>query len=315
VLDDLGQSLSGIGRSRHLLQARAAGIRLAEHFFRRAGKGMLPDLHEALESPDRVVRSNAERACGALGDASSVAPLLRALDLESGLSRASIVRALGALKAREALPTLASLWAEAESDETRRRGAGFRASQSGAEARAQYASISSLETLGAEWNELKKAALAPSDDPRPNEELLTPRMILDAVRAIGPALSQDFYRALVGDKEAEARTEAAARLSECAAVDAGQNIVILKNLLADSNVGVRISAAVSLLILEQDVARAPLLDWLEKGARWEKERTVRELNRVAGSSRLGFAHVALRAIAEDASVDPKVRMEAKALVR
>ena len=39
-------------------------------------------------------------------------------------------------------------------------------------------------------------------------------MILDAVRAIGPALSQNFYRALVGDKEAEARMEAAARLSE-----------------------------------------------------------------------------------------------------
>ncbi len=140
-------------------------------------------------------------------------------------------------------------------------------------------------------------------------------MILDAVGALGPAASQDFYRTLVGDKNAGTRSEAAARLAECALEHAGRNVVILKNLLADPGVGVQISAAVSLLVLDQDLARAPLLAWLEKGARWEKERAVQELSRVANPSLLGFAHGALRGIAADGTVEEKVRVQAKALVK
>lgn len=316
VLGDLGRSLlTHPDAVATLLRAReAAGILFTEAVFRHAGKGMLPALHDSLRSMDRIVRSNAARACGALGDASSIAPLLRALDLESGLSRASIVRALGALKAREALPALAGLWAEAQSDERRRRGVGFRGSQSGAEASAQYASIANLDALGAEWTELKQAALLPSDNPSPYENRLTPRMILEAVRAIGPTVSQDFYRTLAGNKETNARTEAAARLAECAPSDAGRNVVILKNLLADPEVSVQISAAVSLLILEQDLARAPLLGWLA-GKQWEQRRAVMELSRVTDPSRLDFARDALRAIAEGGTMDREVRSAAKALVK
>ena len=81
--------------------------------FQQAGKEMLPTLHRALASPDRVVRSNAARACGAIGDPSSIPYLIQALDMESGLARASIVWALGELKARESLPRLAELYADA----------------------------------------------------------------------------------------------------------------------------------------------------------------------------------------------------------
>ena len=63
----------------------------ARDVFQCAGRQMLPLLYEALQSKDRVVRSNAARACGAIGDAAAIAHLIRALDLESGLSRASIV--------------------------------------------------------------------------------------------------------------------------------------------------------------------------------------------------------------------------------
>ena len=78
--------------------------RFAQEIFKFAGKKMLPTLHKALQSDDRVVRSNAARACGEMGDPSSIPRLIEALNLESGLSRASIVWALGELKAKDALP-------------------------------------------------------------------------------------------------------------------------------------------------------------------------------------------------------------------
>ena len=96
----------------------------ARHVFRFAGKDMLSVLHEALGRKDRIIRSNAARACGAIGDPTSIPLLIRALDMESGLARASIVRALGELKARDALPHLATLYVDARNDEKRRRGSG-----------------------------------------------------------------------------------------------------------------------------------------------------------------------------------------------
>lgn len=94
--------------------------------FKHAGTEMLPILHEALASEERVVRSNAARACGAIGDASSVPYLLRALDMESGLTRASIVWALGELKAGEAVPRLISLHqSERNAAQSRYQGAGL----------------------------------------------------------------------------------------------------------------------------------------------------------------------------------------------
>jgi HEAT repeat protein len=260
------------------------------------------------------VRSNAARACGAIGDRSSIPLLLRALDLESGLSRASIVRALGALKATQALPALATLFSEASSDERRRRGAGYRASQSGAEARAQYESLANLDALRADWNELAEAALPRPVNPRQNEELLSPRLILDAVRAIGPEASQDFYRTLAGEKDVEARAEAAARLAEGTPAEAPCNVLVLRNLLADSEEGVRVSAAVSLLVLGED-ARAPILGWLKTGRRWERATTIRQLARVADRSLLDFALEALLAAAADDTLEKEIRAEAAALAK
>ena len=99
----------------------------ARDVFRFAGPTMLPLLYEALQSRDRVVRSNAARACGAIGDAAAIPHLIRALDLESGLSRASIVWALGELKAREALPRLTAMYVDVHRDENHRGQAFWRA--------------------------------------------------------------------------------------------------------------------------------------------------------------------------------------------
>ena len=97
-------------------------LRFAREVFLAAGPALLPQLHEALASQDRVVRSNAARACGAIGDKGSIPRLITALDLESGLSRESIVLALGESKAREALPRLYALFVDAKNSENSTRG-------------------------------------------------------------------------------------------------------------------------------------------------------------------------------------------------
>ena len=282
--------------------------------FKEAGPAMLPALHEALASPDRVTRSNAARACGAVGDPTSIPHLIQALDLESGLSRASIVWALGELKAAAAMPMLAKLYVDARNDEERRRGAGFRGAQSQAEIRAQYDTMASLDSVGDDWDELK-AALAPEPvNPRRNEELLDPGHILDAVRKIGPAAAQDFYRALAGEKDTRARGEAAVGLAQGAKDDLHKNLVILRNLLGDAEVYVRIRAAVSLLLLGQDDARQPIFDWLKSDREWEVRQTLDQLARAKDRGKLAFARPQIEAIAADPAMSDDVRRLAKGLL-
>jgi HEAT repeat protein len=322
VFPQLGDSLRRHPESAPLLLAaydagagNTAGRDFAQNVFRFAGKDLLPILHRALTDKDRVIRSNAARACGAMGDPSSVKPLIAALDLESGLARASIVWALGELKAQEALPALATLYADARNDEKRRRGSGFLAAQSQAEVRAQYDAISNLDALSGDWDELTESALTPPVDPQRNEELLSPRAILDAVAKIGPAAAQAFYRALAGEKDIEARVEAAARLCECSPEDVEENVTILKNLLADTAVAVRIPAAVSLLLLAQDSARPSILAWLDTGERWEKRGILMELRRVIDPACLEFARPALAAAANATDNDGETKKLAKALLK
>ena len=286
-------------------------MRFAQGVFRHAGKPILPTLHKALASPDRVVRSNAARACGAIGDPSSIPRLITALGLESGLSRASIVWALGELKAIEALPHLARLYVDARNDEKRRRGAGFRGAQSQAEIRAHYDSIRNIDAVGTEWNELKAAAAPKPVDPRRNEELLRPRHVLDAVGRIGPAAAQGFYRALAGEKDAEGRCEAAIHLAEGGKDDLQKNLPILRNLLADPEAAVRIRAAVSLLILGQELAQRPILEWLASPNDWEKLHTLKQLQRVRDASLLQFARRPIETIARDPTANRYAREAAR----
>ncbi len=322
VFPQLGESLRRHPESAALLLAaydpgagNTAGRDFAQDVFRFAGKDLLPILHRALADKDRVIRSNAARACGAIGDPASIKPLIAALDLESGLARASIVWALGQLKAQGALPLLATLYADARNDEKRRRGTGFLAAQSQAEVRAQYDAISNLDALGGDWDELTESALTPPVDPRRTEELLSPHAILDAVAKIGPAAAQAFYRALAGEQDIEARVEAAARLAQCRPEDVEENATILKNLLADTEVAVRIPAAVSLLILAPDSARSPILAWLEKGERWEKRGILMELRRINDRALLAFARPAIVAAVDAPDNDGETRKLAKVLLK
>ena len=271
-------------------------VRFVTAVFGYAGKSQLPQLHAALKSKDRVVRSNAARACGAIGDPSSIPLLLKTLDMESGLARASIVIALGMLKAKEAMPRLTELYVDAQNDEKRRRGSGFMAQQIAGVHKAQYDSIRNLDALSGDWDELKQSSVASPADPREGEELLSPDIILSAVAKIDPSAGRDFYRMLAGGQDTDGRVQAALHLTGGEAADREGNVAILKNLLSDENEPVKITAAVSLLVCGEEVAKRPLLEWLESGSQWNKRRVVMELRRVKDRQQLTFARPALQAL-------------------
>ena len=283
--------------------------------FKQAGKEMLPALHKALTSGDRIVRSNAARGCGAIGDALSIPHLIKALDLESGLSRASIVWALGELKAAEALPQLAALYVDARNDEQNRRGSGFRAMQSQAAITGHYDSISNLDSVSKDWDELA-ASLQPGPvNPRRNEELLSPKIILEAVRKIGPGSSQEFYRTLAGEKDGQARSEAAARLAEGSKDDQEKNLPILRNLLGDDERQVRIIAAVSLAILGDEAGKPAVLEWLKSTNEWEMRHTLRQLRRAIAAGKASFALERIQAIEKDLRLHPDTREGARSFLQ
>ncbi len=274
-------------------ESNYGSTRFAQEVFEHAGKKMLPVLYKALKSEDRVVRSNAARACGEIKDLSSKEPLLAALDLESGLSRGSIVWALGELKVAEALPRLAELYVDARNDERRGRHTGFRFAQATAQMQSQFESISRIDAIGADFDELSRIAEPKPIRPRKNEPLLKPETILQAVRKIGPESSQEFYRTLAAEDDVQARREAATQLAEGGEQNVAKNRPILRNLLADPDQGVRMTAAVSLLLLGEEELEKQILVWLNATEPNLRYQMVQQLERIQDGKKLRFARTAL----------------------
>jgi len=161
---------------------------------------------------------------------------------------------------------------------------------------------------------LKAVLRASPVDPRRNEELLKPEHILEAVRKIGPALSQDFYRVLASEKNPESRREAAINLAAGTATGRDKNLPILRNLLADSNIAVSMNAAVTLVIHDQETARRPILEWLASPLEWQKRMTINELARVKNKNQVAFARRQLEAAAKDPSLDDSTRAATRRLI-
>ncbi len=275
---------------------------------------MLPLLHRSLESGNRVICSNAARACGAIGDPSSIPRLIKALDLESGLSRASIVWALGELRAQPAVPSLITLYVDARNDEKRHGGSGYRSGQAKAAMNSEYERISTLGAISTEWNELKASGRPEVLDPATDEHLLSRRDILDAIRKIGPGPSREFYLALAGDTEPEGRYEAAIGLAGGKGNEREKNLPVLRGLLGDESVGIRMQAAVSLLMSGEDGAQAMILQWLDSKEPRERVWIIRLLHRVKEPSKLAFAISRLKAIAGDLTLDRETREAAQKLL-
>jgi len=281
--------------------------------FQQAGKEMLPSLHDALASNERVVRSNAARACGAIGDDSSIQPLLKALDMESGLVRASVVWALGELKAREAIPKLIELYQDARNSEhNRNAGSGFMAQQAIVADREEYTALRNLDAIASDWEELKVTARPRPRDPRRDEELLTPAIVLEAVRKIGPAAAQPFYRALAAGNAPDERAEAAVGLADAAADGRADAVIILRNLSGDAIPVVRIRATASLLLLGEPGMDTALRERLSTGDDGERGEILSQLLRVP-QDRREFFRKEIEAIAGNVREPEYLRQRAAAL--
>jgi HEAT repeat protein len=293
----------------------------AAQVLKAAGKPLLPLLYKALRSPDRVVRSNAARACGAIGDPAAVPHLVKALDLESGLARASIVEALGRLKAKDALPVLIKLYVDAVNDEwawgrpsVQHSGAGFRSSQLAVSQAAMYEYLSDLDALKGAWEDLKSTERRPPRDPRRHENLLTAAHLLKAIRDIGPENSPAFYRTLAADKNGELRHEAAIHLAAAGPKDLEKNLLILRNLTADPHPEVQMAATVSLYLLKQPGAEKAIDSWLSSSEEGLKRLILVALDRVQDGKRLAFARARLQAIAADTTLHEWFHDQAKRLL-
>jgi len=239
---------------------------------------LLPLLHEALRSDDRVVRSNAARACGAIGDLASIPHLMAALDMESNLSRAAIVWALGELKAIEAIPRLVAFHqSERSAAKSRHEGRAMLVSNAFSGSEIEYVVLSDLNAIESDWNELKTSAIATPPDPKYDEEMLAPEHILEAVRKIGTAGLREFHRTLAASKIPADRMEATLGLAETDDDGREENLAILRNLMADPQPDVRASACVSLHALgEPDLKSA----W-SAGDLNERSELLRQMRRLS----------------------------------
>ena len=265
--------------------------RFAQEVLAHAGKELLPLLHESLQSKDRVIRSNAARACGSIADPSSIAPLMAALDLESGLSRAAIVWALGELKATESLTVLEEIYQDAVNDGKRHNHTGYRFLQMTAHEQARFESMSSLSSLQAEFNELERGSPMSVPDPNRSEFLLTPDLVIEAVEKIGGPPS--FFYALAVDENGSNRMKAAVQLANYSQDNREQTVRTLNALLADSQSAVRAAAAASLLILGETSAQESILSLLKSHHNFEFSDLVQNLERVSDGQKLVFAKDAL----------------------
>jgi len=269
----------------------------AEKVLRAAGKAILPAILEHLKSDDRIVRSNAARACGFYQDAAATRPLLDALSMESGLARASIVWALGEIRAKEALPRLIELYRGSSNVPSQ----GIPHSQTGAMNRADLQRLPAFQYM-----DLSKAAVLHEDPAQ--EELLTDRRLFESIAKIGPGDCQDFYRTLATDSSSEARQEAAVQLIHCGAEPDVRNVNLLKKLAQDSNTHVEICAAVSLIILKQEEGRNLAEAWLKAGANALRTSfLIEDLFRVTDARELEFARLGLARIYEDEQAAPGTR--------
>jgi HEAT repeat protein len=244
-----------------------------------AGMAIEARLLDALRGDDRVARSNAARALALMGDRPAIPALLAALDMESGLSRVSIIWALGKLHATEAATALASLYISITPRSASLRGNVYLA-QAGERIRWEYEGIESVDALKASWDELATGKEPVVSDFSSGDDTLTSEQILAALAEIGPSASRDFYRNLAASNDSFARREAAIRLADAGASSAD----VLRGLLRDQDPKVSAAAAVSLFLTDDPAGQAQMLRWMDDC----NASFFQELQRVADAKRLAF---------------------------
>jgi hypothetical protein len=150
-----------------------------------AAGAIKPRLLDALRSTDRVARSNAARALGLAGDRTAIPALLVALDMPSGLSRSSIVWALGRLHATEAIGRLQALYTALtpRSDSLR---AAVSVGQFGNGIYWVHGPMETVDTLETNWDALVSGTPpAPAPLQPTQEDVLTAEQVQAALKSIG----------------------------------------------------------------------------------------------------------------------------------
>jgi HEAT repeat protein len=300
AIDRIGKAAAGYPKTIELLlhwrnpgETHWSHPTFAQALLASGGQTVRAPLYDALSAPDRVARSNGARALALMKDQSAIPRLIAALDLESGLSRVSIVWALGKLRATAAIPKLVDLYLSVAPRSASLRGDLVMA-QAGQHIYWQYEQINSVDALKASWDAL---AGQPAQDPRAQswegrDDTLMTEHILAALAEIGPMSAQDFYRRLASSTDTASRHEAAVRLSEGGA----DNVPVLRGLSGDRDNETKAAALVNLFLIGDDMGRAQMLRDMERcaGSAGELWALIRELGRVSDVKRLSFLKPAVQ---------------------
>lgn len=229
-----------------------------------AGKALLPHLHQELRSEDEIARTYAAYSCGIIGDPASIPILEQALQHQSGLSRAAIVRSLVELKAIESIPRLAKLYIQEVLREAgEKKEVVVRYPWSSARYPRVWETLTEVDTIEAEWEMLKSARLGLSIKPESSSLSSKSENIIWAARQMGPTAEQEFYRILAGSRLPKFRLLAAENLTAVSEGEKEATHQILEQLSGDQYQQVMFAAIVSLLNLGDMSAQTKLEKFLE----------------------------------------------------
>ena len=89
--------------------------------------------------------------------------------------------------------------------------------------------------------------------------------------------------------------------------DRAKNLVLLKNLLTDAELEVRLRAAVSLILLGELAGRGVVVEALNSKNDWEQRHALRQLQRLTKPDQRDFAKARIEAIAADLKAHEETR--------
>ncbi|MBI4749762.1 MAG: HEAT repeat domain-containing protein [Acidobacteria bacterium] len=283
---------------------------LLKRIFSYANKRVVSTIHQALASPNMLVRRNAAYACAGLKDPASIPLLIQALKTESGLVRAGVVWALGELKAHEAVPALMKIYFEGFTV-GRRFSLGFRTDELNRDLERQYQKL--------------KVSTVPVTPPFVDYSsnwstswLLDFRTLDQALIAIGPQHTQPYIRLRIYEDPLYGSAQALMQyLADCPPAEVEHNKGICRHFAEQRS----LSAAVNLIIWGDQTIEPVILDWLKDISSRSSPTNSRsgaalsELTRVKDKSQLRFARPILLQLANDPSFDSELRKKAQRLAQ
>ncbi|MBI4749764.1 MAG: HEAT repeat domain-containing protein [Acidobacteria bacterium] len=269
-----------------------------KRIFIRTDKSIVPTIHQALASPNMLVRRNAAYACAGLKDPASIPLLIQALQTESSLVRAGVIWALGELKAKAAIPTLMKMYREGAGIESWMK-FGFRTDELNRGLERQYQKLNTNTPLLAH----PQADYYDHDACR-LRWLLRPEDFDRAFLAIGLETVQPYVRFQLQQESAFAMDLRINHLEKCPPSEVEQTKGILRCIAAKDSV----EAAVGLLLLGDKTIEPVIVQWLQQIKRYPVHRLVALLHfRVRDRSKLAFARPILAQYVANPSLSPETR--------